>query len=1191
MYLRCLELQGFKSFPDKTVLTFGKGITAVVGPNGSGKSNISDAMRWVMGEQSSKALRGEKMAGVIFHGCATRKESPFAQVTLTIDNEDGALGVDSEMVSVTRKLYKNGDSEYLINGSPVRLKDVNELFMDTGLGKDGYSIVGQGRIADIVNGKGSDRREIFEEAAGVAKFRYKKQEAERKLIDAEDNIARLNDIIAELEARIGPLEKQCEKAKKFKVLDDEKTALEVSVWVTKLEQYRAKLAENEERIKLLTEQYEALSSELSEAEAQIEKDLRSSAECAAEADDISEKIHEAELSARGGEAEIAVCENDIAHIEENISKLKEQIENSRADKYFLESELKQRREELENIGKKQAEAAEAVAEKEQEFDRLINEADESDKAVSEVNSAISAAYLEKSRLSFAAESLKNTIQETAERLAELTEDSGEIKRNKELADKELDKLKKQHSEKQDAKSEKENVLGGMAKLLEKRREKLESAVSTFSQADSRLTEINSRLNILKDLERSMEGFGYAVKHIMNAVRQGRISGVCGTVAQLVGVKSEYSVAVETALGGALQNIVVENEDSAKRGIRLLKESKAGRATFLPITSVKGTRLENDRLENEDGFVALGCDIVTYDKKYEGIVRSLLGRICIAEDIDSASRIARTYGYKFRIVTLDGQVVNAGGSYTGGSVSKSTGILTRKNEINDLEAKRGRLEDERSQAADEKEKLTNEVNKMAADIEGVKEKLTALNGDCIRLEAEIKRVSGLAEGYEKQIADSVEEEKKLREKGEQADRDLDKTLKDTAEVDRKILDKEAELAGSQEEQEKLKARRNEISGELSELRIKGAELAKDTEACKESISNLEKTITDRDSDGGRLTLDIENEKEKIKGKRNDIEFIRQRIKDSEALAVKLKDDMEEARRKQREHSDSAEKLRASQKNKLDEKETLAAQLSRGEERRNAITADFDKLVNKLWDEYELTRSTAAEKAQPVEDMTEAEKHLTELKNKIRALGSVNLGAIEEYAEVRERYDFLSAQLNDVNVSKEELCKMIEELTEKMKSVFMQSFDTINKNFGSIFKELFGGGNGELILTDPENVLECGIEISVQPPGKVITSLMSLSGGEQSLAAVAIYFAILRYSPAPFCLLDEIEAALDDVNVTRYAQYLHRLTDKTQFITITHRRGTMEEADVLYGVTMQEKGISKLLKMNAGQTTMPGSGDVE
>ncbi|MBQ8965130.1 chromosome segregation protein SMC [Ruminococcus sp.] len=1184
MYLRGLELQGFKSFPDKTVLTFGKGITAVVGPNGSGKSNISDAMRWVMGEQSSKALRGEKMAGVIFHGCATRKESPFAQVTLTIDNEDGALGIDSEIVSVSRKLYKNGDSEYLINGSPVRLKDVNELFMDTGLGKDGYSIVGQGRIADIVNGKGSDRREIFEEAAGVAKFRYKKSEAERRLVEAEDNIERLTDILSELEGRIGPLEKQCEKAKKFKVLDDEKTALEISVWVTRLEEYRQKLADTEERIKLLNEQYSALSEELAESEDKIESDLRESAQCASNADDISEKIHEAELAGRSGEAEIAVCENDIAHIEENINRLKEQIENSRADKYFLESELKQRREELTALNEKQVQDAKAVTDKEQEFNDLLDEADKSDKAVSEVNSAISAAYLEKSRLSFTAESLKNTIQETADRLAEIAEDRQEISKNKDLADKELEKLRKQHTEKQEAKSEKDNVLGGMTRLLEKRREKLGAAVNAFSQAESRLTETVSRLNILKDLERSMEGFGYSVKHIMNAVKQGRISGVCGTVAQLVGVESSYSVAVETALGGALQNIVVENEDSAKRGIRLLKESKAGRATFLPITSVKGQRLDDRSLENEEGFVALGCDIVTYDKKYEGIVRSLLGRICIAEDIDSASRIARAHGYKFRIVTLDGQVVNAGGSYTGGSVSKSTGILTRKNEINDLEAKKQKLEADKAQAGDEKEKLRNEANKLAADIEGVKENLNQLGGDILRLELEIKRVTELSAGYEKSLEDSGEEEKKLREKAVQADKELDKTLKDTAEVDKRIFEKEAELNDSRGEQERLKTRRSEISTELSELRIKGAETAKDIENCKESIASLEKTITERDSDGGRLALDIENEKEKIKGKQADIEFIRQKIKDSGAEAEKLKAELEDQRRKQREFSESAEKLRAAQKNKLDEKENLATQLSRGEERKNSISADFDKLVNKLWDEYELTRTTAAEQAQPVEDMADAEKHLAELRNKIRALGNVNLGAIEEYAEVKERYDFLSAQLTDVNVSKEELCKLIDELTEKMKSVFMQSFEEINRNFGSIFKELFGGGSGELILTDPENVLECGVEINVQPPGKVITSLMSLSGGEQAMAAIAIYFAIFRYSPAPFCLLDEIEAALDDVNVSRYAQYLHRLTDKTQFITITHRRGTMEEADVLYGVTMQEKGISKLLKMNAGQTVM-------
>ena len=1052
--------------------------------------------------------------------------------------------------------------------------------MDTGLGKDGYSIVGQGKIADIVNGKGSDRREIFEEAAGVAKFRYKKQEAERKLIEAEDNIARLTDILAELEARIGPLEKQCEKAKRFKVLDDEKTALEISVWVTRLEQYRQKLADTEERLEVLKTQYSTLSDELADSEAKIEADLRKSAECAAEVDEIKGRIHDAELEGRGGEADIAVCENDISHIEENILRLKEQIENSRADKYFLESELAQRRKELEELSTKQSDAEQEITAKEKEFDKLISEADESDKAVSEVNSKISAAYLEKSRLSFTAENLKNTMQETSEQLEANEADRKELEANSELAEKELKKLRKEHERKQEDKAEKENVLGGMTKLLEKRRERLEAAEQEYSQAQSRLTETVSRLGILGDLERSMEGFGYSVKHIMNAVKQGRISGVCGTVAQLISVEAEYSVAVETALGGALQNIVTETEDSAKRGIKLLKEAKAGRATFLPMTSVKGTRLDDTRLKNEDGFVALGCDIVKYDKRYEGIVRYLLGRICIAEDIDAASRIAKNNGYKFRIVTPDGQVVNAGGSYTGGSTSKSTGILTRKNEIEKLERSKAQLEEQSAKAFEEKEKYQNEANKLAADIEGVKEQLGILGEECIRAELEIKRVSEFAKGYEERLADSEEAEKKLREKLAQADKELDEALKAEAETDKLIKENESLLSDSVEEQDKLKAKRDEISTQLSQMRVANAETGKDIQACRESIATLEKTITDREGDGGRLTLDIAAEEEKIKEKREEIERIRQKIADSGVLAEKLAKQLEEKRRLQHEYGDSAEKLRAAQRSKLEEKETLAAQVSRTEERKNAVTADFDKLV----DEYELTRTTAAEQAQPVEDMQEAEKHLTELKNKIKALGSVNLGAIEEYAEVKERYDFLGAQLSDVNVSKEELCKLIDDLTEKMRSVFMQSFDTINRNFKSIFKELFGGGEGELILTDPENVLECGIEISVQPPGKVITSLMSLSGGEQSLAAIAIYFAIFRYSPAPFCLLDEIEAALDDVNVTRYAQYLHRLTDKTQFITITHRRGTMEEADVLYGVTMQEKGISKLLKMNAGQTSM-------
>lgn len=1182
MYLRSLEMQGFKSFPDKTTLMFNKGITAVVGPNGSGKSNISDAMRWVMGEQSSKALRGEKMAGVIFHGCQTRKESPFAQVTLTIDNEDRALGYDSDMVSVSRKLYKNGDSEYMINGNAVRLKEVNELFMDTGLGKDGYSIVGQGRIADIVNGKGSDRREIFEEAAGIAKFRFKKYEAEKKLAAAEDNIARLNDIIAELESRIGPLEKQCEKAKKFRVLDDEKRTLEISVWLYRLEQYRVKLAEYEERLKLVSEQHSALSQELEESEREAEAKLRESAVRLARADELKQKIHDTQLDSRKAEADIAVCENDITHIEENISRLNEEAERARADKYFLESELKKQRELLEKLGEERISAENEVGDKEKEFDRLISDTERSDKEIGRVNSQISAAYLEKSRLGFKKESAVGEIDECTARLEENEAGKSELEKNRSLAQSDFDKLKKQKSKHEEKRTECQNRLGGMGKLLEKRQEKLEKISEELSGAQMKLGDIVSRVQILNDLERSMEGFAFSVKHILTAHKQGRINGVCGTVAQLISVKGEYSVAVETALGGALQNIVTENEDSAKRGIRLLKEAGKGRATFLPITSVKGSRLNTRGLENEEGFVAAACDIVEYDKRYEGIVMQLLGRICIAEDIDAASRIARKNGYKFRIVTLDGQVVNAGGSYTGGSVSKSTGILTRKNEISELEAQRAQLEQKTASLSAEREKLKNEADKLSAELEGVKEELTQADNNCLRVDMEIKRVGEFIEQYSRSIEDSGAQEEKLKERIAAARVQLDEAQKALEDIDRQIFEQEAALSVSQTQQDELKVKRQSLTDELAALRVKGAELVKDIQSCRESIMQLEGSIEANSGGSGRTEQDIAAEKAKIEDKRKEIERIRKRIADSEVAVGELSKQAEQAQREHYELSTEAEKIRSAQRSKHNEKEELAEQLIRGEERRNAVSKSFDDLTKQLFEEYGLTRSTAAEIAQELEDTHAAEKRLSELKNQIKALGNVNLGAIEEYAEVSERYGFMTKQLNDVNVSKAELFAIIEELTEKMRSVFMQSFEAINNNFKQIFSELFGGGRGELILTDPANVLECGIEINVQPPGKVITSLMSLSGGEQSLAAIALYFAILKNSPSPFCLLDEIEAALDDVNVTRYAQYLHRLTDNTQFITITHRRGTMEEADILYGVTMQEKGISKLLKMSAAQT---------
>ncbi len=1182
MYLRSLELQGFKSFPDKIELKFNKGITAVVGPNGSGKSNIGDAMRWVMGEQSSKTLRGEKMSGVIFHGTQTRPKAAFAQVTITIDNKDRALEFDSDTVSVSRKLYRNGDSEYMINGNAVRLKDVVELFMDTGLGRDGYSIIGQGRIADIVNGKSNERREIFEEAAGISKFRFKKEEAEKKLVAAEDNISRLNDIIGELESRIGPLKAQSEKAEKFRVLDDEKRKLEVSVWVHRLDEYMSQLDGYSEKLESMQEQYDRLSKELEEVENEIDESFEKSAEKSAEADRLKNQIHQVELENSQALSDIAVFENDISHLEDNILQFKEQIEQSKASKYYLEAELEKRHNDLAELTAKKYEQDEAVSEKERELSELVSRSEKSDKTVSDASNSINAVYMRKSEISFRLENAKNNLSETEEQTEKALDYKNQLEEHSKLSMKELKELRESKAKADEQKEDYSNRLSGLNKLLEVRSEKLKNCNKSFADTDVALREIHSKISLLNDLENSMEGFAYSVKHVMKASKQGRISGICGSVAQLISVDTKYSVAVETALGGSLQNIVVENEDAAKRSMRLLKEDKAGRATFLPITSVRGTRLDFPKLEAEEGFVSLGCDLVKYDTRYTGIIDSLLGRICIAEDIDCAAVIAKKYGYKFRIVTLDGQVVNAGGSFTGGSVSKKTGILTRKNEIETLENKKKSLEKQYGELEEKRNRLVQEVSKFNADIEGLREQISQVNGDCLRFEMEIKRVSEYYSDYENKLDETDLLIDQLRSKLVSAKNEIDKANSDLSAVENEISEREKMLADSQSEQADLKQKREVLSDELSEFRINTVELSKDIDACKLSIEQLESTISGSDDDSEKFAKNIGECEKTIEEKKRLIAETREKLSGADEIISGINKAVANAQREHLEFDNAANKLRSKQKIKMDEKEMLSGQLSRTEEQRKAVTASFDKLVAQLWDDYELTRSDAAEMSEKIEDMTEANKRLTELRNKIKNLGHVNLGAIEEYAEVSERYKFMTAQLEDVNTSRLELEKLIDDLTENMKNMFVETFDRINSNFKKIFSELFGGGQGELILTDMNNVLECGIEINVQPPGKVITNLMSLSGGEQALVAIAIYFAILKISPSPFCLLDEIEAALDDVNVTKYAQYLHHLTDKTQFITITHRRGTMEEADVLYGVTMQEKGISKLLKMDVSET---------
>ncbi|MBE6837477.1 MAG: chromosome segregation protein SMC [Ruminococcus sp.] len=1178
MYLKSLELQGFKSFPDKYKLEFDKGLTGVVGPNGSGKSNIGDAMRWVMGEQSSKTLRGAKMEDVIFSGTETRKAVGFAQVTLNIDNCDRALNVDSDMVSVSRKLYRNGDSEYMINGAGVRLKDIVELFMDTGLGRDGYSIIGQGRIAEIVSSKSADRREIFEEAAGISKFRYKKEEAERRLASAEDNIVRLNDIIGELEVRVEPLRVQSEKAKKFIELDSEKRKLEISVWVKKLDELSESILALDDKLLVSNGEYENLSRELDELDELVETCYKNRAKTTENIDALKEEIHKVELDNSNANSDIAVLENDIKHINESIETIRNSI--SQADKLRaeIENNIAFRNNENARLDEETNKTADEISQVENTLLSLSQKSDEFDKKVSESNAELNALYVRKSELNYKSENAKNTISEMEEETELLVlniKTSEEELSNVNIEKKELVSAVTKVEEEI---SEHNNKLNGYQLLHKKRSEQLEELSKSCSDKEIRIREITQRVNVLNDLENSLEGFNRSTKQVLKASKQGTLRGIYGSVAQLVSVEPEYSLAVETALGAGLQNIVVENEDVAKRGIRLLKETNSGRATFLPLTSVKGNALNQPELKDEEGYVALASEIVKFDSKYSGVVNQLLGRIAVCENIDLATVIAKKYGYKFKIVTLDGQVINVGGSFTGGSSSKSAGILTRKNEIEDLNKEISKLENEYASFKEKRENLNQEVSKLFYDIEGEKEFIATLNGDKIRFEGELKRVRELVSQYENTLDEAETKLEIFKSKLISANEEINNSQSELSILNVQISEYEEKIRSSHSLIENTKADREEISDRLSQLKIRLAELNKDKETNNEAILKLNEDVKTTFSNKSDLENQITNLEKEISDKTDEISTVKERLDGSGDVIESINRKIIEEQLKYNKYDEQAGEYRHSQRVKNEEKETVSKEITRVTEKKNTVQNDYDKIISELWEQYEMTRSDAQTNAEKIEDMSEASRRLTELKTKIRGLGTVNVSAIEEYAEVSERYEFMSVQLNDVLKSKAELEKIIFELTENMREIFTENFNKINNNFKRIFTELFGGGKAELLLTDPDNVLECGIDIVVAPPGKVIKNLSLLSGGEQSFVAICIYFAILKIRPSPFCLLDEIEAALDDVNVSKYAQYLRNFTDTTQFILITHRRGTMEEADVLYGVTMQEKGVSKLLKMN-------------
>lgn len=1181
MFLKSLEIQGFKSFPDKTKIQFGKGLTAVVGPNGSGKSNISDAVRWVMGEQSTKNLRGSKMEDVIFTGTKNRKSQGFAEVSLHIDNSDKTLPIDSDEVIVTRKYYRSGESDYKINQSNVRLKDINELFMDTGLGKDGYALVGQGRIAEIVQSKSDERREIFEEAAGISKYRYRKNEAERKLQSAEENLLRLGDILKELESRVEPLKVQSQKAKEFLTLAEQKKTVEISSWMYTLEQSNRTLKDQGDRILARQLEHEEVAKEAQAIEDKIQRCYDQMQECLLKIDEMRKEKEEVEQQIAGYASESAVSDNELLHNEQNRERILKEISEYQLSGEQLQAQIRQRKEEAQSAEKEIEKTQQQIEQLEQRLLHLEEESGAAAGRASDLNQKYNTLLVQQSQHKMSLMQLSSRREEEEHRFHNNQETLHQKEEQLSFDQKELEQAKDLYSRLEERLVELQNSKSGIRMKWESRKQKYDALSREIEQRNLSVKESRQRARLLEDLEKNLEGYAYSVKAVLTKGKQGVLSGIEGSVSQLIQVPEEYQTALETALGGSMQHIVVRTEENGKSAIRYLQQHNAGRATFLPMTSVKGSRLDTDGFDRIDGYVALAAELVSFDSQYQGVVDSLLGKIVIAEDLDTAVRMAKQYRYRFRIVTLDGQVVNAGGSMSGGSKNKSQGFFSRKNEIASLTEASEKLEASILQQREMQQKMEEELSSLQARMISIDSETTVVKEDQIRCEGEQKRLEQQISQNAELLAAMRKELSEFHLKREEQENQEKNLKEELAQLEEDLQTTQQELQTMQSMEDESAQKRDGFSKNLSDLRMKKLEQQKDREILNRSVEEL----TGRSGEASERIRSLEEQLNELACRREEI--CRQK-EQNQLLAGKaqekillLAEESEKTLSRRNELEKESVSARQEEKGISFRKEQLSQELARLEERKLTVQKEYDTIIEKLWEEYQLTKPEAQTIAKPVEDIQHCNRELNRLKNQIRALGNVNVSAIEEYEEVSQRYEFLSSQMKDAESSREELIRLIEELTGKMREIFTQSFREINRNFQQIFVELFGGGRAQLKLTDETDVLNSGIEIFVEPPGKIIKNLTLLSGGEQAFVAIAIYFAILKVRPAPFCILDEIEAALDDVNVAKYAKYLRLMSGNTQFIMITHRRGTMEEADVLYGVAMQEEGVSKLLQLNVGE----------
>lgn len=1177
MYLKRLELQGFKSFADKTVLDFGQGVTTVVGPNGSGKSNISDAIRWVMGEMSAKTLRGSNMQDVIFSGTETRKKVNFAEVSLVLDNSDKLFPIDFDEIVVTRKVFRSGETVYQINHADCRLRDIHELFMDTGLGRDGYSMIGQGNVSQILSTKAEDRRSFFEEAAGVSKYKHRKDEALRKLASVNENLVRINDITTELERQLGPLEAQSKKARKYFVLYDEYKGLDVSMSLIYLEK-------NTEDLKKVNELYSGILDEinsLKEKETDIEKKRDELYLKSGQKDEEQSKKNNELIE---NEAQSNACSNDISIAQND-------IKNNRALIERIEKDIEAIDKGIEASLKRIASLDNSVAEHEREKQGLLTGFEEIQKKNNEIYEKLNAYKDEIERLKTkqieclnehsgakaqteGAERIRATLLERQNAVSEelKNHDTGVLNIKKEIED--TTSLIGEKSEKAEQMRKRcDNLQNRLTGL----NSEFEDIKRTINQKQVSLNSKTSQKRILEGMENDYEGFSRSVKAVMTAPELKR-AAIYGTVSGLISVSKEYVTAIEIALGGAMQNIVVENEEDAKTAIDYLKRAKVGRATFLPISSVSSRGLDNIKeISKMKGFVGIASELIAYDKKYDNVINSLLGRVVVTDNMDNAVSMARQFGYRFKIVTLDGELLNAGGSISGGSVNKSSGFLSRSAQIKSLG-------EEIAQLSSEIKDLSEKTTSIEADIKNTDTQLSTYMPILREYENEILVSQNTLEHLQSSLQNSSSSEKNLSEELEAIEKQLSESAEEVARqiayargIEKEIEKINSELAEKEREYDALSNEKESKSKELIDETMLLRALEKDIENEKQTAKDIAEEINEKKKQ--RLSKCEEKQSLII-----DISAIEQRIEEKNKIIIEIKNrsdaikqEIEKIEQEKQAVVEGLKSITDSNKDLTDRMLTLQQELSKAETKQVRLEESSESIINRLWDEYELTRTQAEEIGQPVENQDEAKRRVAELKGKIKALGSVNVDAIDEYVTTKERFDFLSNQKNDLESSQKNLNKVIDSMQELMEEHFNKQFAQINKAFSRVFTELFGGGRGQLSLSDPQDVMGSGIEIEVQLPGKGLQNINLYSGGEKSFIAIALLFAILEVKPTPFCFLDEIDAALDDVNVARFATYLKNYLTRTQFIVITHRRGTMEAANIMYGVTMQEKGVSKLLSL--------------